>query len=120
MKAPPRGGLAAALNELARKSGVGIEIYEEKIPVRDEVRGLSELLGISPYEVACEGRAVIGVRPDRAERVLAAVREHPLGREASIIGRAIEAYPGKVILDTGVGGRRFLEMPLGDPVPRIC
>jgi len=120
MKDPTRGGLAAALNELASKSGVGIEIHEEKIPVRPQVRGLSELLGISPYEVACEGRAVIGVRPDRAERVLAALREHPLGREAAIIGRAIEAYPGKVILDTGVGGRRFLEMPLGDPVPRIC
>ncbi len=120
MKDPTRGGLAAALNELARKSGVGIEIHEEKIPVRQEVRGLSELLGISPYEVACEGRAVIGVRPNRAERVLVALRGHPLGREAAIIGRAIEKYPGKVVLDTGVGGRRFLEMPLGDPVPRIC
>ena len=120
MKDPTRGGLAAALNEMARKSHVGIEVEEAKIPVRDEVRGLSELLGISPLEVACEGRAVIGVAPDRAEQVLSALREHPLGREAAIIGRAIEKYPGKVILDTGVGGRRFLEMPLGDPVPRIC
>jgi len=120
MKDPTRGGLAAALNEMARKSGVGIEVEEAKIPVRDEVRGLSELLGISPLEVACEGRAVIGVAPDRAAQVLSALREHPLGREAAIIGRAIERYPGKVILDTGVGGRRFLEMPLGDPVPRIC
>ena len=102
------------------KRQVGIEIHEEKIPVRQEVRGLSELLGISPYEVACEGRAVIGVKPNRAERVLAALRGHPLGREAAIIGRAMEKYPGKVVLDTGVGGRRFLEMPLGDPVPRIC
>ena len=120
MKDPTRGGLAAALNEMARKSHVGIEVEEAKIPVRDEVRGLSELLGISPLEVACEGRAVIGVAPDRAAQVLSALREHPLGREAAIIGRAIEKYPGKVILDTGVGGRRFLEMPLGDPVPRIC
>ena len=120
MKDPTRGGLAAALNEMARKSGVGIEIEEAAIPVRPGVRGLSELLGISPYEVACEGRAVIGVAPERAEQVLSALRAHPLGREAAIIGRAIEKYPGKVILDTGVGGRRFLEMPLGDPVPRIC
>lgn len=120
MKDPTRGGLAAALNEMARKSKVGIEIEEARIPVREEVRGLSGLLGISPYEVACEGRAVIGVKREQAERVLSALREHPLGREAAIIGQAIEKYPGKVILDTGVGGRRFLEMPLGDPVPRIC
>ena len=120
MKDPTRGGLAAALNEMARKSHVGIEVEEAKIPVRDEVRGLSELLGISPLEVACEGRAVIGVAPDRAAQVLSALREHPLGREAAVIGRAMEKYPGKVVLDTGVGGRRFLEMPLGDPVPRIC
>lgn len=120
MKDPTRGGIAAALNELARKSHVGIEIEEERIPVRDEVRGLSELLGISPYEVACEGRALIGVAPDRAEELLLALREHPLGREAAIIGRAIEGYPGRVILNTAVGGRRLLEMPLGDPVPRIC
>jgi len=105
---------------MARKSGVGIEIEEVAIPVRPGVRGLSELLGISPYEVACEGRAVIGVRPDHAARVLKALRTHPLGQEAAIIGKAIEKYPGKVVLDTGVGGRRFLEMPLGDPVPRIC
>jgi len=120
MKDPTRGGLAAALNEMARKAGVGIEVREADIPIRETVRGLSGLLGISPLEVACEGRALIGVAPDRAEQVLSALREHPLGREAAIIGRAIEDYPGKVVLDTGVGGRRFLEMPLGDPVPRIC
>ena len=120
MKDPTRGGLAAALNELTRKSGVGIVIQEERIPVRPGVRGLAELLGISPYQVACEGRAVLAVREDKAEQVLAAIRGHPLGREAAIIGRAVEKYPGKVVLDTGVGGRRFLEMPLGDPVPRIC
>jgi len=120
MKDPTRGGLAAALNEMARKSGVGIEIQETAIPVREEVRGLSGLLGISPYEVACEGRAVIGVASDRAEQVLSALQGHPLGREAAIVGQAIKKYPGKVVLATGVGGRRFLEMPLGDPVPRIC
>ncbi len=120
MKDPTRGGLAAALNEMARKSGVGITVREEDIPVRPEVRGLAELLGISPLNLACEGRAVIGVSPDKAEAVLAALREHPSGREARIIGEAIPEHRGKVVLETGVGGRRYLEMPLGDPVPRIC
>lgn len=120
MKDPTRGGLAAALNEMARKSGVGIAVREEDIPVRPEVKGLAELLGISPLVLACEGRAVLGVSPDRAEAVLTALREHPLGREARIIGEAIPEHSGKVILETGVGGRRYLEMPLGDPVPRIC
>ena len=120
MKDPTRGGLAAALNEMARKSGVGITVREEEIPVRPEVRGLAELLGISPLNLACEGRAVIGVSPDRAEAVLSALREHPLGRDARIIGEAIPEHRGKVVLETRVGGRRYLEMPLGDPLPRIC
>ncbi len=120
MKDPTRGGLAAALNEMARKARVGILVREEEIPVTPEVKGLAELLGISPLSLACEGRAVIGVSPDRAEAVLDALRAEPLGREARIIGEAVEAYPGKVVLETGVGGKRFLEMPLGDPVPRIC
>lgn len=120
MKDPTRGGLAAALNEMARKGSVGIEIQEEAIPLRAESRALSDLLGISPLEVACEGRAVLAVAADQSEAVLALLRGHPLGREAQIIGRGIPTYPGRVILDTGIGGRRFLEMPLGDPVPRIC
>lgn len=120
MKDPTRGGLAAALNEMAKKSGVGIEVVEEKIPVRPEVRGLCELLGFSPYELACEGRAVMGVAPEKLEEVLEALRAHPLTAEAQVIGQAISDYRGKVILRTAVGGRRFLEMPIGDPVPRIC
>lgn len=120
MKDPTRGGLAAALNEMARKSGVGVEVEEEKIPVRPEVRGLCELLGISPYELACEGRAVLAVAEEKLAEVLAALRSHPLTQEAQVIGRATGNYPGKVVLHTSVGGRRFLEMPLGDPVPRIC
>ncbi len=120
MKDPTRGGLAAALNEMAKKSGVGIEVEEERIPVRPEVRGLCELLGFSPYELACEGRAVMGVAPEKLEEVLKALEAHPLTAQAQVIGRAIPNYPGKVILRTIVGGRRFLEMPIGDPVPRIC
>lgn len=120
MKDPTRGGLAAALNEMARKGRVGIEIREEEIPLCPEAQALSDLLGISPLEVACEGRAVIAVAANQADAILAILRRHPLGHDARIIGSVIADYPGRVILDTGVGGRRFLEMPLGDPVPRIC
>jgi len=120
MKDPTRGGLAAALNEMARKGKVGIEVEEEEIPLRSEAQALSDLLGISPFEVACEGRAVLAVASDHAETILALLRGHPLGRDARIIGKVVPTYPGRVVLDTGIGGRRFLEMPLGDPVPRIC
>lgn len=120
MKDPTRGGLAAALNEMARKSATTIEIEETAIPVRAEVRGLSDLLGISPYDVANEGKAVLVVAPEKAAAVLAGLREHPLGRDAAVIGTVTDEYPGRVILATEVGGRRFLDMPLGDPIPRIC
>ena len=120
MKDPTRGGLAAALNEMARKGGVGIVIEEDAIPIRAESCALSDLLGISPLEVACEGRAVMAVAADHADAILSLLQAHPLGRDTRIVGRVIADYPGRVILDTGVGGRRFLEMPLGDPVPRIC
>lgn len=120
MKDPTRGGLAAALNEMARKARVGIEAREDAIPIRPEAQALSDLLGISPLEVACEGRAVIAVTADHAETVLSLLHAHPQGKEARIIGRAIPDYPGRVVLNTGIGGRRFLEMPVGDPVPRIC
>ena len=120
MKDPTRGGLAAALNEMARKSSTCIEIVEPDIPIRDSVRGLSELLGISPLEVANEGKAILIVDPEAADEALDRLREHPLGADAAIVGTVTEEYSGRVILDTEIGGRRFLDMPLGDPVPRIC
>ncbi len=120
MKDPTRGGLAAALNEMARKSATCIEIEEAAIPLRPEVAGLSELLGISPLEVANEGKAILVVDPAKADAVLAALRSHPLGEAAAVVGRVTDEYPKRVILSTEVGGRRFLDMPLGDPVPRIC
>jgi len=120
MKDPTRGGLAAALNEMARKSETCIEIEESAIPMRDAVHGLSELLGISPLEVANEGKAIVVVAPGAAEEALRLLREHPLGADAAIVGTVTDEYPKRVILDTEVGGRRFLDMPLGDPVPRIC
>ena len=120
MKDPTRGGLAAALNEMARKSSTCLAIDEKAIPIREPVRGLSEILGISPLDVANEGKAVMVVAPDRVEEILSVLRSHPLGRDAAAIGTVTDEHPGRVILSTPVGGRRFLDMPLGDPVPRIC
>jgi hydrogenase expression/formation protein HypE len=120
MKDPTRGGLAAALNDMASKSGTTMEIRESDIPIRRETQALSDLLGISPLDVANEGKAVLVVRPESAEPILNLLHQHPLGRGAATIGRVGTEYPGKVVLTTEVGGRRFLDMPLGDPVPRIC
>jgi hydrogenase expression/formation protein HypE len=119
MKDPTRGGLASALHEMAEKSGVGIVLEEGKVPVNDEVRAAAELLGIDPLHVANEGKAVLGVRPQAAERVLAILHGDPLGRAAAIAGTAIAEHRGSVILDTGFG-RRLLTEPEGEPLPRIC
>jgi hydrogenase expression/formation protein HypE len=119
MKDPTRGGLASALSEMAQKSGVGILLEETKVPVTAVVRSASELLGIDPLHVANEGKAVLGVRPDAADRVLAALRAHHQGREAEIVGTCLGEHAGSVILDTGVG-RRLLAEPEGELLPRIC
>ena len=118
MKDPTRGGVASAMHEMAAKAGVTIVLDEQAVPVTDEARSASELLGIDPLHVANEGKAVIGVRPSSVDAVLAALRAHPLGVRAAIIGRAVEGRPS-VILDTGVG-RRLLMEPEGEPLPRIC
>ncbi|HTO99613.1 MAG TPA: hydrogenase expression/formation protein HypE [Myxococcales bacterium] len=119
LKDPTRGGLASTLHELAAKSGVGILLEEGAIPIHGEVRAASELLGIDPLHVANEGKAVIGVRPESAEKVLGAIREHPLGRESAIVGTCLDDWKGKVILDTGFGKRLVAEIE-GEPMPRIC
>jgi hydrogenase expression/formation protein HypE len=119
MKDPTRGGLASALSEMAGKSGVGLVLEERKVPVRPVVRSAAELLGIDPLHVANEGKAVLGVRPQAAGRVLAALRQHPQGREAEIVGTCIAEHAGSVIVDTGVG-RRLLSEPEGELLPRIC
>ncbi|MCD5409692.1 MAG: hydrogenase expression/formation protein HypE, partial [Methanocellales archaeon] len=120
MKDPTRGGLTSALNEMARKSGVGISIEEERIPLKKAVKAASEMLGIDPLEVANEGKAIICVRPEIAEAVLDAIRGAAYGKDAQIVGEAIEGHKGKVILETALGGKRYIETPLGDPVPRVC
>jgi hydrogenase expression/formation protein HypE len=119
MKDPTRGGLSSALHEMAGKSGVGILLEELAVPVSRAVRAASELVGIDPLLIANEGKAVLGVRPEAAERTLAALRSHPLGREARIVGACIAERPGNVILDTGFG-RRLLAEPEGELLPRIC
>lgn len=120
MRDPTRGGLSATLNDWARKSNTCITVSEEKIPVRPEVAAASRMLGIDPYTVANEGKAVIGVRKDKAEEVLEAIRSTETGKNACIIGEVTDSHPGRVILETIVGGKRIMEPPVGDPVPRVC
>jgi hydrogenase expression/formation protein HypE len=119
MKDPTRGGLASALSEMAEKSGVGVLLDETALPLSTAVRAAAELLGIDPMHVANEGKAVLGVRADRADEVLARLRAHPLGRDAALVGVVTEEQVGRVVLDTGVG-RRLVAEPEGEPMPRIC
>jgi hydrogenase expression/formation protein HypE len=115
-----RGGVATILNEVARASEVAIVLDERSIPVRDEVRGASEILGIDPLYVACEGRMVAIVDGERAEEALEVLRAHPLGREAARIGEVKDDPPTLVLLKTEFGGTRIVDMLIGDPLPRIC
>lgn len=118
MKDPTRGGFASAINEMARKSGVSVRVREEALPVRRSVRSAADMLGIDPLQVANEGKAVIGVPAEQADAVLESIRGHPYGREAAIVGIVV---PGAgVIMETPIGGERFIEPPVGDPVPRVC
>jgi len=119
MKDPTRGGLSNALNEWSEKSKVGILIQEERIPMREDVRAACEMLGIDPLEVGNEGKVLIGVVPQKAEEVLAALRETKEGKGAQIIGEVTQQFK-EVVLETVVGGKRILTPPIGDPVPRIC
>jgi len=119
MKDPTRGGLASALHEMASKSRVGVLLDESALPVRPETRGVAELVGIDPIMIANEGKAVLGVKAAFADAVLAALRAHPLGRDAAVIGVCTADRPGSVVLDTGFG-RRLVAEPEGEPLPRIC
>ncbi|RKY70919.1 MAG: hydrogenase expression/formation protein HypE, partial [Candidatus Latescibacterota bacterium] len=97
-----------------------VEVWEEKVPISQEVSGLCELLGIDPLYSANEGRIVAIVPHEEADEALGALRGHPLGRDAEVVGRIVEEHPGKVVLRTRVGGRRLMDLPAGDPFPRIC
>jgi hydrogenase expression/formation protein HypE len=119
MKDPTRGGLASALSEMAQKSGVGVVLDQAALPVTDEVRAAAELLGVDPLVVANEGKAVLGVRAEDADALVATLREHPLGRNAAIVGTCTGERPGALVLDTGFG-RRLVTEPEGELLPRIC
>ncbi len=120
MRDPTRGGVAATLNELAVSSAVGIEINELSIPVKPDVRGACELLGIDPLHVANEGKLVLSVASEYAEAVLDVLRSFEHGRDAVIIGEVVHEHPGMVVMRTAFGSRRIIDLPLGEQLPRIC
>src|SRR6266702_2992824 len=120
MRDATRGGVATILNEIARAADVGVVVAEKDIPVRAEVRGAAELLGIDPMYVACEGRLVAVVDNAAADAALTAIRAHPLGAQAGIIGYVTDGPAGIVQLKTAFGGTRIVDLLVGDPLPRIC
>ena len=120
MRDATRGGVATILNEIARAADVGVQVSEDAIPVRPAVRGAAELLGIDPMYVACEGRMVAVVDGASAQAALGALRGHPLGRDAAIIGQVTAEPAGVVQLRTAFGGTRIVDLLVGDPLPRIC
>ena len=120
LKDPTRGGVATALNEMALGSEVSVALDESAIPVHPEVRGACEILGLDPLTIANEGKLLAIVAPEVADAALAALRSHPLGRDAAIIGTVQAEPPGMVFLRTDIGGLRVLDMLVGDPLPRIC
>ncbi|MEI7857000.1 MAG: hydrogenase expression/formation protein HypE [Methanomicrobiales archaeon] len=118
MKDPTRGGFANAINEMARKSGVCVRIREESLPVRKNVRSAAGMLGIDPLEVANEGKVVMGVPASQVDAILSALHSHKYGKDAAVVGTVTKG--AHVIMETSIGGERFIEPPMGDPVPRVC
>jgi hydrogenase expression/formation protein HypE len=120
MRDPTRGGVAATLVEIATRQQIGMTIEESALPVNDAVRGACEILGLDPLLVANEGKLVAFVPAQGADGVLAAMRAHPLGRNAVRIGEVVDRPRGRVVMQTLIGGQRFVDLPLGEPLPRIC
>jgi len=120
LKDPTRGGLATSLNEIAMASEVAIALDERLIPVRPDVRGACEILGLAPLTIANEGKLIAIVAPEFARKALETMRAHPLGSQAALIGEVRAEPPAMVLLRTELGGTRVLDMLVGDPLPRIC
>jgi hydrogenase expression/formation protein HypE len=120
LRDPTRGGLGTSLCEIAEASRIGIEIEARAVPVRDEVRGACELLGIDPLFVANEGKLVAFVATAAADSVRTVMRGTAEGRDAVAIGRAVEAHPGIVVMRTEIGGSRIVDLPFHEQLPRIC
>ncbi|MFE1443380.1 hydrogenase expression/formation protein HypE [Streptomyces sp. NPDC058739] len=120
LRDPTRGGLAASLNEIAAASGTGVVVREREVPVPPEVANACAILGLDPLYIANEGKLVAFVPREHADAVLDAMRAHPLGRDAAVVGEAVEAHPGMVVARTGLGGTRVVDLPIGEQLPRIC
>nr|WP_329316529.1 hydrogenase expression/formation protein HypE [Streptomyces sp. NBC_01262] len=120
LRDPTRGGLAAALNEIARAASVGVLLQERAVPVPAEVANACAILGLDPLYVANEGKLVAFVPRAEAEAVLAAMHAHPLGAHAAVIGECVDSHPGMVVARTGLGGTRVVDLPIGEQLPRIC
>lgn len=120
MRDVTRGGLAAVLNELALSSNVGMVVDEHALPVRPQVQGFCEVLGLDPVHLANEGKLVAAVPATHAEQALSVMKAHPLGQHAAIIARTRSTHPGVVTVDTGFGGERVLDVLVGEQLPRIC
>lgn len=120
LRDPTRGGVATTLNEIAAQSDVGVRLFEEALPIREDVAGACEILGLDPLYVANEGKVLAIVPPEGAETALAAMREHPLGKDARRIGEVVADDPGRVFMRTRIGGHRLVDMLRGEQLPRIC
>jgi len=120
LRDPTRGGVSSALNEIAQAARVGVRLEESAIPIAEPVRGACEILGLDPLYVANEGKVLAFVAPERAAAALAALRAHPLGREAVEIGEVVAEGPGRVVLHSRIGGSRVVDMLSGEQLPRIC
>ena len=120
LRDPTRGGVASVLNEIAESAQVGISIREEQIPVSEEVRGACEILGFDPLYVANEGKLIAFISSEAADNVLKAMRAHPFGKNAILIGEVVANHPGTVIMKTRIGGSRVVDMLSGEQLPRIC
>jgi hydrogenase expression/formation protein HypE len=120
MRDPTRGGVSSTLNEIAQQSQVGIELDERSLPIHEQVQGACELLGLDPLYVANEGKLIAIVAPEAADAVLEAMRSHPLGVEAQIVGTVNDVHPGLVTMRTPLGTTRIVDMLAGDQLPRIC
>ena len=120
LRDPTRGGVASTLNEIAAQAKVGIRLEEECIPVSEDVRGACEILGLDPLYVANEGKCLVIVAPEMADAALAALRSHPLGKDAARIGEVVADHSGKVVMRSRIGGLRVVDLLTGEQLPRIC
>ena len=120
LRDPTRGGVATCMHEIARQACVGMVLDEKSIPIREEVKRACEILGIDPLSVANEGKLIAIVGRKDAERVLAQMRGHRHGKEAKLIGKVVGDHPGMVVMRTGIGGTRIVDLMLGEQLPRIC